>query len=129
MVSNRSVNVRIAVAAVIVASGVAVPGVAQPAPQCVLEAPQITVAAKDIKFSKDCLATKANAAFTISFDNQEAQPHNVAILTTGGQVVFRGQIFKGPKGMVYQVPPIAPGTYIFQCDPHASTMKGQFTAG
>ena len=68
-----------------------------------------------------------NQAFTIHFDNKEAQPHNVAIKDANGAEVFKGAIFQGPAAQDYQVPALPPGTYQFVCSVHPN-MTGTLTA-
>ena len=41
-----------------------------------------SIAAKDIAFNKECLAGPVNRPFEITFENQEAVPHNVAFYET-----------------------------------------------
>ena len=105
---------------------------AESAPACSPSGTALSVAARDKKFDKNCLAAPAHAAFTIEFDNQDpAVPHNVAIydVATGNKVLFKGEVFFGPRKMTYSVPAQAAGTYEFRCDPHEETMIGTFVVG
>jgi plastocyanin len=86
----------------------------------------VTVVAKDIKFVTTAVTTKAGAAFTIDFDNQDGAPHNIAISDASGARVFKGDIVSSSK-VTYQVPALAAGTYSFICEVHPD-MKGTITA-
>ncbi len=81
-------------------------------------------------FDKDCVAAPAGARFTIKFDNQDAESHNLDILDQpGGTSLFAGKIIKGPKTVTYTVKPLAAGTYYFRCDLHPLRMNGEFLVG
>ena len=101
----------------------------QQAGSCSPSGTKLAIAAQGTKFSKTCLAAPANAAFTIAFDNKDAGvPHNVAIYrdSSGKVALFNGQIVTGPTQVTYSVGPLAPGTYVFRCDVHPTTMAGTF---
>jgi plastocyanin len=85
----------------------------------------VTITAKDLKFSTDRLEGPANKAFQISFTNEEAAPHNVAIYKTEAatEQILVEPPFGGPKTVVYNVPAQPAGTYFFRCDLHPD-MKG-----
>ncbi|CAN5812105.1 hypothetical protein BH23ACT12_BH23ACT12_13420 [soil metagenome] len=93
------------------------------------EAPVVEIAANNLAFNKSELAIPADTEFTLVFDNQEAQPHNVAILEAQGSAnaLFRGAIITGPEVSEETVDPIAAGEYYFQCDVHPN-MSGTVTA-
>ncbi len=80
----------------------------------------LPIAAKDLKFSVDTLAAPANKAFTITFDNRDGAPHNVAIYrdSSAASKIFGQDPFGGPKAVTYDIAPIAQGTYFFRCDIH-----------
>jgi plastocyanin len=96
---------------------------------CAPAGPALSIAAKEKKFDKDCLAAPTGEAFTIAFDNQDvAVPHNVSIYDTanGNKTLFKGEVIFGPNQITYTVPAQATGTYEFRCDPHDDTMIGTF---
>jgi plastocyanin len=98
---------------------------------CVPEGNALTISANDVRFNKDCLVAPADEAFTISFENQEVEPHNVAIYdeANGNKALFKGEIFLGPGTVTYSVPPLPEGNYLFLCDPHDDAMRGLFVVG
>lgn len=97
-------------------------------PLCSPQGTAVAVAAQGSKFDKACLAVPAGQAFTIAFDNKEPVVHNVAILSShaADEVIFRGELFRGPETRTYQVPPLDPGTYVFHCETHQGAMVGTF---
>jgi len=95
-------------------------------------APTVTVTAPtgaaSSGFDPTTLEAKANTAFTLVFDNQDATsgPHNVVISDPSGAAVSMGDtaFFSGPAKRNYAVPALPAGTYTFVCQVHPSTMKG-----
>jgi plastocyanin len=105
---------------------------AEPGPACRPSGTALSIAAKERKFDKDCLAAPADQPFTIEFDHQDSEvPHNVAIFdrTNGKKPLFKGEVIIGPKTITYSVPAQASGTYEFLCEPHDFTMIGTFVIG
>lgn len=92
--------------------------------------PVVAISAQNIAFNVKELKVPAAKPFTLSFNNQEAAPHNVTILAEQGaaEAVFRKPAFPGPKKVEWEVEPIEPGTYYFQCDVHPN-MNGSVLAG
>lgn len=89
-------------------------------------APVIT--AQNNVFSPATLTVKADKAFTLTFDNKDAAPHNVAIFTdtSAAEQVSIGEIVSS-KSATQQVPALAEGTYFFRCDVHKE-MTGSIVA-
>jgi plastocyanin len=85
----------------------------------------LAVVAKDVAFNPTSLTTKADAEFTIDFDNQESAPHNIAIKDASGAVKFKGEIITSSK-VTYTVPALAAGSYAFWCEVHPN-MTGTLT--
>ena len=119
------------VALVAVATGGSLTASEAKEPACAPEGTALTIAAKDTKFDKDCLMAPAGEPFTIAFENQETVPHNVAIYdpANGDKVLFKGEVFLGPRTVTYSVPAQAEGYYMFRCDPHDDKMFGTFVVG
>jgi len=87
----------------------------------------VSVSAENSRFSADCLAAPANETITISFDNKDdGVPHNVDILSSSAQSMFKGQIITGSRDVTYHVGALKPGTYEFRCDVHPDSMQGTF---
>lgn len=89
----------------------------------------VQIAALNIAFDKAELIVPAGVPFQIEFDNQEPQPHNVAIHegTPTGPSLFRGEIITGPRQITYDVPALNAGSYPFICTVHPN-MTGTLTA-
>jgi plastocyanin len=89
-------------------------------------APVIT--AQNMAFSPATLDVTANKAFSLTFDNKDGAPHNVAIYTdsSASQSISVGEIVSSSKA-TQQVPALKPGTYFFRCDVHHD-MTGTITA-
>jgi cytochrome c oxidase subunit 2 len=83
-----------------------------------------SIAAKDIAFNKDCLAGPVNRSFEITFENQEAVPHNVAFFegqdASSPRILPQAEtpVFPGPQTTTYQLPALKAGSYFFHCDAH-----------
>jgi cytochrome c oxidase subunit 2 len=91
-----------------------------------------SIAAKDVAFNKDCLAGPVNREFEITFENQEAVPHNVAFYeteaATPNEAILPPEetpVFPGPETVTYQLPALKAGEYFFRCDAHPQAMTGQ----
>ncbi len=79
----------------------------------------------DTAFDPECLAAPAGIPFTIRFDNEDSNTHNVDI-QKGGVSVFVGDIVVGPKVVTYRVGALEAGPYTFRCDIHPLQMRGTF---
>jgi plastocyanin len=89
----------------------------------------VSLTATELAFSTDHLSVPSGKRFTMSFDNRATGvSHNVAILTSGGKVVFRGSLVAGPKQVTYQVPVLKAGEYRFLCEVHPQQMTGTLVA-
>ena len=84
-----------------------------------------TVVAKDIAYQPTSLTIPANTATTITFDNQDAAPHNIAIKDASGAQVFKGEIVTQQK-IDYNVNALPAGAYQFWCEVHPN-MTGTLT--
>jgi cytochrome c oxidase subunit 2 len=89
----------------------------------------VDIAALNIAFDKNELSVPAGAPFQIRFDNQESQPHNVAIHegSATGPNLFLGEIITGPRQITYDAPALNAGSYTFICTVHPN-MTGTLTA-
>ena len=102
-----------------------------PKPTCTPDGTSLKVSARNNTFDKDCLAAPADTPFTIVFNNQDYDIHNVSIYDKGhgDKALFKGEVIYGPKTITYSVPAEAEGTYEFRCDPPADSMIGTFIVG
>ena len=95
-------------------------------------APVVTITAETgaatAGFKEKTLTAKADTAFTLVFDNQDATtgPHNAviedasaALVPMAGDTAF----FTGPDKRTYAVPALKAGTYTLVCQVHPTTMK------
>jgi plastocyanin len=67
------------------------------------------------------VAVFADQPFRLTFENKQAAvPHNVAIYDTPDRAteLFVGEIFEGPATRVYDVEPLAAGSYFYVCSVH-----------
>jgi plastocyanin len=104
------------------------PATLAPGHRCPAPATTAQLTANNIAFHPACLAAVAGKPFTLTFDNQDRVPHNLAIFqgsNTTGANVFREQIFRGPRIVKVQVPALKAGDYLFHCDVHPRLMQGQ----
>ena len=105
-------------------------GSGSPAPSASTDpnAEVVTIAALNIAFDPTEVTAPADAAFTLSFDNQDAAiPHDVQIKDAAGAVVFKTDVFPGAEQRDYTVPTLAAGAYPFVCSVHPN-MTGTLTA-
>jgi plastocyanin len=89
---------------------------------------QLSITAMDTKFDTTCLAAPADTPFTIRFDNEDSNTHNLDILDHG-RSLFDGAVIIGPKVTTYSVQALPVGVYTFRCDVHPTQMHGTFVVG
>jgi plastocyanin len=115
-----------AIAAVLVAcsSGAA----AQPPSAGPVDPDAPVIVAQNNVFSPSTLEVTAGKAFTLTLDNKDAAPHNVAIFTdsSASESVSIGEIVSS-KQVSQQVPALEKGEYFFRCDVHRE-MTGTIVA-
>ena len=88
----------------------------------------VTVTAQNIAFTTTTVTAPAGAAFTLSFDNQDAGiPHDVQIKDASGTQVFKTDVFPGVAKRDYAAPALKAGSYPFACTVHPN-MTGTLTA-
>lgn len=112
-------------------------GGGSPAPSASIDAnaPVLKVAAPSgaasSGFDPTTLEAKADAAFTLTFDNQDSTaPHNVVVEdASGAKVEMAGDTspFTGPAERSYSVSALKAGDYKFICEVHPTTMTGTLT--
>jgi plastocyanin len=89
----------------------------------------VTITANQLAFDTATVSLEAGEARTIRLVNLENPPHNVAIYVdeSASQSLFVGELINRGE-IVYQLPPLEPGTYFFRCDLHPE-MKGSLVVG
>jgi plastocyanin len=86
----------------------------------------VEVVAQGTAFDTSEISLKPGPS-TIAFENLDPLPHNIAIYTEqGGEALFQGELVTAGT-IDYQVPPLEPGSYYFQCDVHPTEMNGSVT--
>lgn len=80
----------------------------------------VALCSDDLEFDASTIEAPDGGDFTITFTNEESQPHNVAIYTEeGGEEIVIGEIITGPDVTTQVVvPALDAGTYYFRCDVH-----------
>ena len=86
------------------------------------------IVAQGNAFIPSTLDVTADKAFSLTLDNKDAAPHNVAIFTdsSASTSVSVGEIVSSSKA-TQQVPALAAGSYFFRCDVHKE-MTGTINA-
>lgn len=87
------------------------------------ERPAISIAAENTAFDKKKLVVPANEKSKGEFANKDEIFHNFAVYTTDGKPLFSSRPVEA-KEEVFELRPLAPGTYTFLCDFHPDAMKG-----
>ena len=77
------------------------------------------IVAQGNAFSPTTLDVTADKAFSLTLDNKDSAPHNVAIYTdsSASTSISVGEIVSSTKA-TQQVPALKPGSYFFRCDVH-----------
>ena len=77
------------------------------------------IVAQNNVFSPATLTVKADKAFSLTLDNKDGAPHNVAIYkdSSAAEQVSIGEIVASTS-VTQQVPALAKGQYFFRCDVH-----------
>jgi plastocyanin len=86
------------------------------------------VVAQGNAFSPAAVTVEAENAFSLTLDNKDSAPHNVAIFkdASAAEAVSIGEIVSSSKA-TQQVPALAKGEYFFRCDVHKE-MTGKIVA-
>lgn len=105
------------------------PGAAEPG--CPNPSTSLRIVASNATFNTDCLAATADQPLTLSYENKDQINHNIVLVEshTATEVMFRADLFSGPKTQSFTIPPQKRGTYAFHCEAHPTVMKGTFVVG
>ncbi len=88
-----------------------------------------SISAASVQFNTDSLSLPADEATTLAFANDDTVQHNVSIYPTEADAdsqsgaLFEGEIIDGGASTDYEIDPLDPGEYVFQCDIHPA-MRG-----
>lgn len=96
---------------------------AAPADCTPIEGGEVTLVAENLQWDDDCFTVPAGTTITFTVDNRDrAVGHNLAIGGPSGDA--KTDIEAGPitQTLVYEA--TEPGAHPFECEPHASMMKG-----
>jgi plastocyanin len=83
----------------------------------------VAISAKNVAFSAPCIEAAAGSPIVITFTNEEAVPHDIAVYTdaTKQQELIRSDIITGPGATTtISVPAQQPGQLYFQCTIHTA---------
>jgi len=89
------------------------------------------VSAMAVKYEQASIELAADVPTQLRFHNKDAGiPHNIAIhegtADAVGAELFQGEIFNGDDERLYDIPPLAAGSYVFVCTVHPN-MVGALT--
>jgi plastocyanin len=80
----------------------------------------VAITAADMAFAPGTVTVdSAGASFTIAFENTDAMPHNIAIRAdeSKSEKLFEGELVTDGS-VVYTVPALDAGEYVFDCSLH-----------
>ena len=103
-------------------------GAGQPIPAGPVDPNAPVVVAQGNAFSPSTVNVKAGKAFSLTLDNKDSAPHNVAIYkdASASEKISIGEIVSSTKA-TQQVPALEKGQYFFRCDVHPD-MTGTIVA-
>jgi|SRR5438132_13946214 len=96
---------------------------------CPVTGNALRVVAKNISWNTNCLAVNARAPVSLSVSNQDdGIDHNFAIYNSPDRTTkfFQTGRFPGVATRDFNLQPLPPGHYYFQCDVHGPAMSGVF---
>jgi plastocyanin len=91
-----------------------------------------TITASGLAFDLSTITLPADKEWQLTFDNEDTGvEHDLSIYTdqSAGTTKFHGDPVTGVATADYKIPPLAAGTYYFQCDFHPDSMHGTVTVG
>ena len=79
----------------------------------------VDLSADNLEFDANVIQATAGEAFTVTFANNEAVPHNVSVYTEeGGEAIAQGDIINEGETDEVEIEALEPGEYYFVCDLH-----------
>jgi len=93
---------------------------------------RVSVTAKDISWSTNCISVSANQPVSLTVANEDSGiDHNFAVYDSPnlGKEFFQTGRFAGVATRSFTIGALPPGKYYFQCDVHGPAMSGTFIVG
>jgi cytochrome c oxidase subunit II len=90
---------------------------------------QLRLTAHNISWNTNCLAVSTGQPFSITVQNLDAGiDHNFAIYDSPSRTrqLLSTPKFPGVATQTFDIPPLKPGSYYFQCNVHGPAMSGVF---
>jgi plastocyanin len=79
----------------------------------------VDISADDLAFDASVIQATAGEAFTVTFTNNEAVPHNFSVYTEeGGDAIAQGDVINEGETDEVEIEALEPGEYYFVCDLH-----------
>ena len=79
----------------------------------------VNISADDLAFDANVIQATAGEAFTVSFTNNEAVPHNFSVYTEeGGDAIVQGDVINEGETDEVEIEALEAGEYYFVCDLH-----------
>jgi len=79
----------------------------------------VDISADDLAFDANVIQATAGEAFTVTFTNNEAVPHNFSVYTEeGGDAIVQGDVINEGETNEIEVEALEAGEYYFVCDLH-----------
>jgi plastocyanin len=84
-----------------------------------LPAASVVMVARDIAFEPAALEVPSGLIVGITLDNRDPGIlHNITLVSSAGEVAFRGETFAGLETRTYVVAPLEAGEFRLLCDVH-----------
>jgi len=88
-----------------------------------IEGGEVTLVAENLRWSDDCFRAPVGTTITFTIENRDRSVgHNLAIAGPSGDA--ETEIEQGPVTQTLEYEATEPGPHPFECEPHASMMKG-----
>jgi plastocyanin len=88
-----------------------------------IEGGEVTLVAENLKWDDDCFQAPVGTTITFTIENRDRSVgHNLAI--DGPSGAAKTEVEAGPVTQTLEYEATEPGPHPFECQPHASMMKG-----
>ena len=79
----------------------------------------VDISADGLAFDANVIQATSGEAFTVTFTNNEAVPHNFSVYTEeGGDAIAQGDVINEGETDEVEIEALEPGEYYFVCDLH-----------